>query len=414
MSRKQESLSKLFPLETPNPDFQKLKGILAGEEKADRVHFVELGIDIGAMQFILDKMMDKDFPVSKVNYIRQQKIKELKKGKRKSINLLTTKEEKDYTKSYIELYYRIGYDFVPGWGPIWALAWLPEFKTRTAKDTAALSKSTDAFSGDDAGGKRVWIEEKKGIITSWEDFEKFNWERLNMENTEINMNSYYEFISENLPEGMKIVPIFSLYEIVADFLLGPENLYYLLYDQPDLVEAVINEWGRICYQFYEAVLPFDCVGAIWHADDLGHKSGANVNPELLRKLLFPWYKKYASLAHQHGKQYWVHVCGNVLELMEDYIEDVEIDAFHSFQDTIIPVTQFSEKYGKKVGTLGGVDMDKLCRLDKESLRKYVREILQECMRIGRYALGSGNTITNYMPISNYLAMLEEGLKWKQG
>ena len=56
MYQKQESLSKLFPLETPNPDFQKLKGILAGEEKADRVHFTELGVDVEVMQFLLNKM----------------------------------------------------------------------------------------------------------------------------------------------------------------------------------------------------------------------------------------------------------------------------------------------------------------------------------------------------------------------
>ena len=41
----------------------------------------------------------------------------------------------------------------------------------------------------------------------------------------------------------------------------------------------------------------------------------------------------------------------------------------------------------------------------------MRETLDECMP-GRYALGSGNTIENYIPVENYLAMLEEGLRWK--
>ncbi len=410
MFQGQGSLSKVFPLEAPTPDFQKLSRVLAGEEKADRVHFVELGVDVEVMQLFLT-MMGRDFPVSEVNHIRQQKVTQLMEGKKNSINLLTTKEEETFIKSYIEFYYRMGYDFVPGLSPNSVFLWMLKPKTRITRDTAALSKTIDSFSGDDAGGKRVWIEETQGIITSWEDFEKFNWERLSMENIEV--NSFYECISENLPEGMKVIPVFSLYEYVADFLLGPEGLYYLLYDQPDLVEAVINKWGRIASQFYETVLSFDCVGAIWHADDIGHKTGTNISPELLRKLIFPWYKKYASLAHQYGKQYWVHCCGNVLDVMEDFIEDAEIDTFHSFQDVIISVAHFSKKYGEKVGILGGVDMDKLCRLDKESLQGYVREILQECMGMGRFALGSGNTITNYMPIPNYLAMLEEGLKWRQ-
>jgi uroporphyrinogen decarboxylase len=31
---------------------------------------------------------------------------------------------------------------------------------------------------------------------------------------------------------------------------------------------------------------------------------------------------------------------------------------------------------------------------------------------GRYALGSGNSVANYVPIENYFAMLEEG--WRLG
>ena len=80
---------------------------------------------------------------------------------------------------------------------------------------------------------------------------------------------------------------------------------------------------------------------------------------------------------------------------------------------VLPVEEFKERYGDRLAVLGGVDMDKLSRLDKESLGKYVRNILNNCMPGGRYALGSGNTIANYVSIENYLAMLEEGLRWRK-
>jgi len=57
--------------------------------------------------------------------------------------------------------------------------------------------------------------------------------------------------------------------------------------------------------------------------------------------------------------------------------------------------------------LGGVDVNKLCRLKEKELRPYVRDILDKCMPGGGYALGSGN----YIPIENYLIMLDEGAKW---
>jgi len=34
------------------------------------------------------------------------------------------------------------------------------------------------------------------------------------------------------------------------------------------------------------------------------------------------------------------------------------------------------------------------------------------MAKGKYALGSGNSISNYIPVKNYLVMLEEGLNFK--
>ena len=55
-------------------------------------------------------------------------------------------------------------------------------------------------------------------------------------------------------------------------------------------------------------------------------------------------------------------------------------------------------------------MDKLGRMNESELRNYVRGILDECMP-GRYALGSGNSIANYIPVENYFAMLDEGLNW---
>jgi uroporphyrinogen decarboxylase len=44
----------------------------------------------------------------------------------------------------------------------------------------------------------------------------------------------------------------------------------------------------------------------------------------------------------------------------------------------------------------------------------VRRILEECAPGGGYLLGSGNSVTNYVPVENFLAMLDEGLKFSDG
>ena len=77
---------------------------------------------------------------------------------------------------------------------------------------------------------------------------------------------------------------------------------------------------------------------------------------------------------------------------------------------IIPIGRFVDSYGDRVAALGGVDMDKLSRMPEQDLRGYVRGILDDCMP-GRFALGSGNTVANYIPVSNYLAMVDEARRW---
>lgn len=52
-------------------------------------------------------------------------------------------------------------------------------------------------------------------------------------------------------------------------------------------------------------------------------------------------------------------------------------------------------------------MDVLCRGSEEQVRAYTRRCIEGCMPGGGWALGSGNTIANYVPPGNFLAMLDE-------
>ena len=60
--------------------------------------------------------------------------------------------------------------------------------------------------------------------------------------------------------------------------------------------------------------------------------------------------------------------------------------------------------------LGGIDVDFLCRASEAEIRQRVRETLDEC-HSGGYCLGSGNSVANYIPVENYLAMMDEGRRY---
>jgi uroporphyrinogen decarboxylase len=95
--------------------------------------------------------------------------------------------------------------------------------------------------------------------------------------------------------------------------------------------------------------------------------------------------------------------------MEDLIEDVRIDAKHSYEDAILPVEQFQARYGDRIAVFGGIDVNILAGGTPDNVRRRVRELKEVCGSRGRYAIGSGNSIPSYIPLENYLAMVDEVL-----
>jgi len=354
------------------PDFQQFIEVVTKKRKPAKVHQVELLID----QEIISAISQK--------YFLEEMVP------------LTSQTQRQYIQQYVNWWYRMGYDYtmiidIPGIGL--------EFPSQMRKtdDTAYLSRGT-----------RNWVEEKKGIIANWENFENYPWP----DPEDIDLSPYL-LAQEEMPEGMKLLVAGSsgLLEVVSENLLGIENMSYLLFDEPDLVEAVFEKVGNIMYRFYLRLADLEGIGGFFQGDDMGFKTSTILSPALLKKYVLPWHKKVCTLAHLKGKVYFLHSCGQLKPIMDDLISWVGIDAFHSFQDEIMSVVEFKQEYGWKIGVLGGIDLDRLVRSNEAELRSYVRSILEKCQNNGGYALGSGNSIANYVPINNYLIMLDEGLAY---
>jgi uroporphyrinogen decarboxylase len=113
------------------------------------------------------------------------------------------------------------------------------------------------------------------------------------------------------------------------------------------------------------------------------------------------------MCHDRGTPYYLHSCGAVDEIMDDLINTVRVDGKHSFQDSVLPVQEAKRRWGDRICILGGVDVHKLASYEEPALRKYVRKIIEDCAPGGRFALGAGNSIPSYIPVENYLIMLDE-------
>ncbi len=385
---------RTLPVEKPKPDFSRLADTITRRRMPDKVHLVELLIDAEIVEYISEQYLDS--PMPKLGDVMGDKIDAYRRGKR--IVLMENDQDRAYWQRYIDFYYAMGFDYVPDVAALLMHSGLTSSLIpvlREAGDTAELSR-----------GQRIWAEEGHAAVSSWRDFEAYPWDALRFDTEQ-----YYRFMGRHLPDGMKLVPVGSVFEQIMERIFGYENLFNFLYDDRGLVDAVFDKVGTIIMEHYRNVAPLDAVGALFHGDDLAFKTSTLLSPDQLREVFFPWLKSFVSIAHENDKMIWYHCCGYKDEIMDDLIEDIGVDAIHSFEDACCPVTEYKKRYGDRVALLGGVDMDKLCRLGKADLRAYVRMVLDTCMENGGFALGAGNSFANYVPVGNYFEMMEEGIKW---
>ena len=257
------------------------------------------------------------------------------------------------------------------------------------------------------GGRRVWMNDNQGPIGNWQDFERYRWPD-NPRST----NALAHAMAKRVPDGMKVLVIPGGVFEWTTWLMGLVPFSYALADQPDLVDAVIQKVSDTIYAVIADLMDEPEVGGIFMGDDLGYAAGTMVSPAVLRAKFLPQTKRIVELVHSAGKVFVLHTCGNVCAVMDDLCA-MGIDAKHSFEDKIMPVEEAYRHWGGRIALIGGVDMHLLVTGDEVQVRRRTREILDVCGPGGHYVLGTGNSVANYVPLRNYLAMVDKGRMWNQ-
>lgn len=357
-----------LPLTRPKPDVERFLRVLSGEEIAERPPLIEYLVDRQVMQPLVVEGLGRTWV-------------DPTPGDRES--------QEAYLDNFIAFWYHLGYDFVR------MELGLPFQRHRLA--------APDPAPGSDA--TRNWADQHQGEIASWEDFERYPWPRVQ----DFDFHPF-EYVNNHLPDGVGLIVSHGggVYEHLSD-LFSYEGLCLALHDQPDLVRAVAQRVGALMLQFYQHLVDLDGLIALFPGDDMGFRSATLVSPDDLRRYVLPWHARFAALAHEHRRQYYLHSCGNIFAIVPDLLDDVGIDGKHSFEDAIMPAEQFHLRFGSRVATLGGVDVDVLARGTEEQVRGRTRQLISACAPLGRFAVGSGNSIPSYIPVRNYLAMLDEAL-----
>ena len=306
-----------------------------------------------------------------------------------SIDISTLSGQLELWKKRIVFYQQLGYGYVP-------VEMGPHFAPREnliSEDTALYSR-----------GKRGWVNEHGGIISTEADLDNPAYWPQGEEAFDY---AAFEALADLVPDGMKIIGGASGGPFEhASFLMGVEPLSVAIYDNPALVKRFFNQIGKTLVEIATRLVKMEKLGIYRFGDDMGYKTATMLSPNQLRKYVFPWSKKVVEVVHRAGKPFLLHSCGQLEKIMDDLINDVKIDAKHSFEDVIMPVTEVKRRWGDRIALMGGVDVDFLCRHAPAEVMEYTKRVMDVCSRGGGYAIGTGNTVANYVPVENYLAMLK--------
>ncbi len=257
------------------------------------------------------------------------------------------------------------------------------------------------------GGGALGDSRVDPVIKTMEDFNNYPWEELPDRFFKM-YGKMLHALRKQLPEGMKAVGGVGngVFECVQD-LTGYENLCYMMYDEEELFTGLFQKIGQnnraIWERFMKEYGDLYCV--LRFGDDMGYKSNTLLSADTFREFLIPQYKPIIDLVHSYDKPFLLHSCGCIFSIMDDLIA-AGIDAKHSNEDQIALFPEWVERYGDRIGNFGGFDVDAVCQLDKKALKEYVVDVLQQVKGHGGVAIGTGNSIPSYVPLENYLNMIE--------
>jgi uroporphyrinogen decarboxylase len=368
MAQMPESITR--QISRPSPDVRRFLAVITGQETVGRTLLAELVPDLDTMQWVTENILEKSWTPPG----------------------LERSQMEQHLLGQIDFWYRMGYDFVPISGGL-------EFRVNGHKpmDIARPMRCS-----------RGWTSVRPGPIQTSDAFDRYDWPVLTDE-----MFWKYHFVADHLPEGMGMLvcPAGGFLEIPLNVLIGYEPLTMMAYDKPALVKAVFERVQQLILEAYRRLADIPQVVGFFQCDHLGFRSGTLLSPKFLKTHVLTGHKRLVEMAHSREKVYFLNSSGNLDSIMDCLIDDIEIDARHAYEDAIMPVEAFYGLYGKRLGILGGLDFDLLTAADEQTLRTRVRKILDRCMSHGRYALGSGSSLTVGSKPENLLALYDEAFCW---
>jgi hypothetical protein len=158
-------------------------------------------------------------------------------------------------------------------------------------------------------------------------------------------------------------------------LMGLENLCMAFYDQPKLVERMMQQRADIIIEITDKVLQYTDFEAFWFWEDMAYNAGPLLDPRMFRRYALPHYRRVCDWLHSRGiKHIWLDSDGDIHDLIPIWL-DAGITGLWPFEVAAgMDVLTIRQKYGHDLALSGGIDK-RAVAIGGETMRKEIDRVM---------------------------------------
>lgn len=189
------------------------------------------------------------------------------------------------------------------------------------------------------------------------------------------------------------------------FLRGFENVMMDMVQNPGFVEDLLDGILDIHLRVMELIAERIPIDAYFGGDDVSDQRGIMMGIKRWRRFFKPRLAKLISHSHSLGYPYILHACGNVMPLIDDFIE-IGLDGLESLQSEANDVFEIKRKARDKLVLIGGMGVQStLYHGPQEAVRSDARKLIDQLGDGGGYIFAPSKAL-DPEPIDNVVALMD--------
>ncbi len=184
-------------------------------------------------------------------------------------------------------------------------------------------------------------------------------------------------------------------------LMGEEALCVAYYEQPELIQDMLDTIGETAFRVLDIVSARTLVDQLDVHEDFAGKSGPLIGPRLIERFVKPYYRRIWDMLSSRGARVFsIDTDGNANAVI-DILLDAGINLMWPMEPAAgMDMVETRRRYGSRLAFIGGIDKHVL-RRSKAEIVAELEYKLPPMIRTGGCLLGLDHRIPNGTPLEHY-------------